>query len=65
MSLSLVQQHPSPLPKIGLSMSLSWVLRIFISHETYGIGMMHIGWVFAMLVLLADWIFVGLLLHVD
>jgi hypothetical protein len=54
MSKSLIQQHPSPLPKIGLSMSLSWVLGNFASHKTYGVVMIHVGWVFAILVLLAN-----------
>jgi hypothetical protein len=62
MNGSLVQQHPLPLLEIGLFMSLSQMLGNFTSHGTYGAGMMQVGWVFAMLVLLADWIFVVLLL---
>jgi hypothetical protein len=62
MSLSSVQQHPLFIPKIGLSMSLSWVLGHFTSHETYGDGVMQVGWVFVVLMLLVDWIFVVLLL---
>jgi hypothetical protein len=62
MNGSFVQQHPLPLPKIGLSMSLSQVFGNFISHRTCGVGMMQVGWVFIVLVLSVDWIFVVLLL---
>jgi hypothetical protein len=62
---SVVQQHPLPFPKIGLFMSLSWVLGNFASQVTYGVGMMQVGWVFIVLMLLANWISVVLLLQVD
>ncbi len=52
-------------PKIGLSMSLSWVLGNFSSHGICGAKMMKVGWVFVVLVMLAVWIYVVLLLHVD
>jgi hypothetical protein len=46
-------------------MSLSWVLGNFTSHGICGAKMMKVGWVFVVLVMLADWISVVLLLHVD
>jgi hypothetical protein len=64
MSGSFVEQHPLPLPKIGLSMSLSWVLGNFTSHGTCGVKMMQFGWVFVVLVLPTNWISIVLLLQV-
>jgi hypothetical protein len=61
MNESLVQQHPLLFPKIGLPMSFSWVLGNFASHGICGARMMKFGWVFVVLVLLADWISVVLL----
>jgi hypothetical protein len=65
MNGSLVQQHPSPLPKIGLSMSFFWVFGNCTSHGTCGVGMMQVGWVFVMLVLPTNWISIVLLLKAN
>lgn len=61
----LIQQYPLPLPKISLSMSLSWVLGNFTSHGTYAVGMMQVGWVLTMLMLPTNLSFVMLLCSIS
>jgi hypothetical protein len=65
MTRSFVLQHPLLFPKIGLSMSLSWVLGNFASHGICGARMMKVSWVFVVLLLLTNWISIVLLYQAD